>query len=104
MNNSETYIKSTLKNGISPYDIRQIPQNPILAISPFDKPVEPDSIPNNHMVHVYRTVPINTVFSKLGTSIDIKEDVPNPKFAISPWNNPNLTLDKDLANKVKCLL
>ncbi len=107
MDNSQNYIKSTLKNGL-PYDLRQTSENPKLSISSFDKEIKPDVKPDSNLVNVYRPIPVNTISGSLGTKMwEIDNRIstyPNPKFVVSPWNNSNITLDKDLDEKSKSLL
>lgn len=104
MDNSQNYVKSTLRNGL-PYDIKQTPEIPKLLNSPFDKEIKPDIRPDEKSIKVNKQISVHTVFSSFGTKsweIDIKT-VANPKYVVSPWNNSTVVLDKDLDDKLKCL-
>jgi len=61
----------------------------------------------SNLTKVYRPIGVGVVTTRLGDppgGCDIRGNPPNPKYCISPWNNPNIMSDKDLDEKSKGLL
>lgn len=120
-NNNTKYITSTLHHGLG--DLRKTPEIPKFVVSPFTntniktdeeiRKANEDTRTEGNLVHIYRPIPVNTVLGSKGqrNMAEIDRRVAErmclekiPKFAVYPWNNPNITLDKDLEDKYKnCL-
>lgn len=73
---------------------------------PNDKSVNPDwfdvvpdaiSVKNRHLINVSKPIGINTIGSSLrNPTHDIRGDIANPKFVISPWNQSTIEMDTNL--------
>lgn len=73
----------------------------------INTPSENDNISTeqkSNLTKVYRPTGINTIHTRLGDppgGCDIRGDIVNPKFAVSPWNNSNFISDKELDENQK---
>jgi len=70
----------------------------------FDDPYDNTSIKKSQLINIYRPVGINTINTDFGNkkNYNIKGLPPNPKIAISPWQNSSYEPDMDLKNQKIC--
>jgi len=69
----------------------------------MDDPYESTSVKNNHLINIYRPVGVNTIQTTLkNPSHDIRGTPPNPKLAVSPWQNSSYEPDTNLRNQSLC--
>lgn len=60
----------------------------------WDMLPEPVSVKNRHLINITKPIGVNTIGSSLRNAThDIRGDVPNPKYAISPWMNSTIEPD-----------
>ena len=69
----------------------------------FQDPYESTSVKNTHLINIYRPVGVNTIQTTLkNPSHDIRGSPPNPKYAVSPWQNSSYEPDTNLRNQSLC--
>ena len=63
----------------------------------FDVQPEPVAVKNRHLINVTKPIGINTIgTSKKNASYDLRENVPCPKFTVSPWLQSSIEPDNNI--------
>lgn len=63
----------------------------------WDMLPEPISVKNRHLINVTKPIGVNTIGNSLRNATwDLRGDVPNPKYAISPWLNSTIEPDTNI--------
>lgn len=64
--------------------------NKIILDEPNDNTL---NLQSSNLIHIYRPISVKTIQSTYGgRNMDIRT-MPNPKYAASPWNNPDYEPD-----------
>jgi len=69
----------------------------------MDDPYASTSVKNTHLINIYRPIGVNTIQTTLkNASWDLRGASPNPKYAVSPWQNSSYEPDTNLRNQSLC--
>lgn len=69
----------------------------------WSDPYSSTSVKNTHLINIYRPIGVNTIQTTLkNPSHDIRGSPPNPKYAVSPWQNSSYEPDTNLRNQSLC--